>query len=408
MTRSFLLALVVFATSLACSHSVNVAPRAREMLYIFPDSPTLFVVDPSAGRVIAAPGPVPHGRLAPVFSSDSSTLFFAAGDSSEDGIFALDSRSLAIHRVLDLRHSSRRSADSLKVFGALLAIAPNAAELYDGSAEVHDRPGQYPEYTQRIAKIDATSGEVSVASDPLSIMSLTPLPAGPVAPKGALIVLPLGYPRDRTTLGWLVLFDPVSRKVLDSLAVPKYMPGTEPADSVPYVTEYARSVVPAPDGRHVYVLGWDGIYGYDLVTRHLFAVVRAPSYNGHLALSPDGRTVYFVEDVVLPSPMIVSRAPAVPTPPVAAPSSKIRVFDASLVEGQSIPFGVQFAPKTPSTRPYAIAVSRDNMALYLTASTPGALGNGILHVLVLNLATGRIVHDIPLRVRGAATVFVGH
>jgi hypothetical protein len=408
MTRSLRSAMVVLATSLACSHVTRVPPRSGEVLYIFPDSPTLFVVDPGSGRVIATPGPLPHGRSAPVFSSDASTLYFSAGDSSEDGIFALDSRSLTVRRVLDVRHSGFRRQDSLQIFGAVLAIAPNSYELFDGSGMVHDRPGRYPAFTQRIAAIDINSGDVSIASGPLSIMSLTPLPAGEVAPAGGLIVIPLNYPAERELLGWLVLFDPLSRAVIDSFPIPKYMPGANAPDTIPYVTEYARRVVPAPDGRHVYVLGWNGIYGYDLVTRKLFAVVHAPSYNGHLALSRDGTTVYFLEDIVLPGSMIVSRTPVLPPPLAAAPPSRIRVFDSQLVERASVPFGAQFTPRFPSTRPYSIAVSGDNSALYLTANTPGSSSSGDLHVLVLKLATGKIVRDIPLNARGGATVFVGH
>jgi hypothetical protein len=408
MIRSLRSAMVVLATSLACSRGTRVPPRSREVLYIFPDSPTLFVVDPASGRVIAAPGPVPHGRSAPVFSSDSSTLYFSAGDSSEDGIFALDSRSLTVHRVLDLRHSGFRKQDSLRIFGDLLATAPNSTELFDGTGMVHDRPGQYPEYTQRIAAIDIVSGEVSIASDPLSVMSLTPLPAGEAAPKGGLIVLPLNLPIQRELLGWLMLYDPVAHAEIDSFPVPSYMPGTDAPDTIPYVTEYARRVVTAPDGRHVYVLGWNGIYGYDLVTRNLFAIVHAPSYDGRLALSHDGTTIYFLEDIVRPVPMIASRAPVRPPPPAAAQPSRIRVFDAQLVEGTSIPFGAQFTPGFPSTRPYAIAVSGDDSMLYLTANTPGRPRPGNLHVLVLKLATGKIVRDISLHALGGAGVFVGH
>jgi hypothetical protein len=406
--RPFLAALLVGATSLSCAHPAMLATRSRDVLYVFAESPKLFVIDPAAGRVIATPALSAPQRTSPVFSSDSATLYFTSEDSSAGGVFALDCRFLAVHRVLDGKRFGLRSKDSLAIFGVLLATAPGRGELFDGSGMVHDRPSEFPQSTQRLVAIDTASGEVSSASAALSIMSLTPLPAGPVAPKGALIILPLGTPRTRDTLGWLVLFDPASHRVIDSLSVPKYMAGTEPSGSVPYATELVRSVVPSPDGRRVYLLAWNSVYGFDLASRKLFAVIHASTYDGHVAVSPDGTRVYFVEDKFEPGIQSISRLEVAPRMPRIEPPSRIRIFDANLVEGSSIPFGIQFTPDSPATRPYSIVVSRDNASLYLTATKPAAHGKGELHVLVLSLATGKIVHDIPLDVQGGATVFVGN
>jgi WD40-like Beta Propeller Repeat len=408
MSRRLLSAFFVIATSLTCAHPAKLATHSHDVLYVFTESPTLFVIDPAVGRVIATPAlSAPH-RTSPVFSSDSSTLYFTSEDSSAGGVFALDTRSFAVRRVLDGKRLGLRSEDSLKLFGFMLATAPGRGELFDGSGMVHDRPRAFPQSTQRIVAIDTALGAVTSASTALSIMSLTPLPAGPAAPKGALIILPLGTPRARDMVGSLVLFDPASHRVIDSLSIPKYTPGTEPSGSVPFATELVRSVVPSPDGRRVYVLAWNSVYGFDLVTRKLFAVIHASCYDGRVAVSPDGTRVYFVEDKFDPGPRVISRFPAAPRMPFVLPPSRIRVFDANLVEGSSIPFGVQFTPDSPATRPLSIVVSRDNASLYLTATEPGSHGKGELHLLVMSAASGKIVHDIPMGVRGGGSVLVGN
>ncbi len=72
-----LLALLAVA---ACVQSSAPESRTSELLYIFGSGSSLFVIDPASGSIVARPGPVPDGKRSPIFSPDSSTMYFQAGE----------------------------------------------------------------------------------------------------------------------------------------------------------------------------------------------------------------------------------------------------------------------------------------------------------------------------------------
>jgi len=141
------------------------------------------------------------------------------------------------------------------------------------------------------------------------------------------------------------------------------------------------------------MIGFDGVYGYDLVTHRLFGSVSDKSYDTHVAVSPDGSRVYITS---VPFP-VYGVAPA---------PNAVRVFDRNLVEQAPISFTRQFGDRTPVLR--GVLVSRDNESLYLQAGDRDFFGEGMLRVLVLNLTTGSVTRIISTGVYGRATMILGH
>jgi hypothetical protein len=396
MTRPSLLCLLALTTIAACSQASASASSTRDVIYAFGESHSMFVLDPNSGRILAQPGPLPAEKYSPVLSSDSSTLFFAARDATGAAIYALDAHSFTVQRWLELKHPPNVPNDSLWITGGQLAVAPGGGDLYAGDGIVGNTSNHRPSYIQRVAIIDTASRTVEGSLGPLYSRVLTALPAGPVAPRGALIAM-IYSPYVRGILSWLVVIDPLTRTVIDSIAVP--MPAGEIAGE-------PHDIVPAPDGRRVYLIGFQGIYGYDLVARQLFRRVDVASFDTHLAVSPDGSRVYLINNGTS-TPGVVGRS-AFPAPPAAPVPTTIRVFDASLVEQAPISLATPGNLRVPVLILHDIAVSRDNASLYLQAGNRKFFAEGMLRVLVVNLSTGKIAHVIPLGVWSRGMLVVGN
>lgn len=399
MARIRLLPVLALLAGAGCSQTFAPGPHSTDVLYLFGSGASIFVIDPATGNVVARPGPVPDGKRSPVFSADSSTLYFEAGDVNGSAIYALNTRTLGIEPWLHLRDIRQVPKDSLWIGGGELAVAPKGSSLYDGQALLIDSSGyQSLSNVQRVVAIDTASRTVRESLGPIYSAELVTLPAGPVAPNGELLALVPGRLRN-SILGWLAVIDPATNTVTDSIALPMPAPNT---------FDEALHVVPSPDGRHVYVTGLNGMYGYDLLTRRLLVALSFPSYDARIAVSPNGSTVYLISNP-LGFPQQIVGGGGHPQPPSLPPlaSTVIRVFDANLVEQTPISFAKLFSGRTKLVLRNAV-VSRDNEWLYATGSNTTSYADGTLRVLIIKLSTGAIVHDLSLGISGQGRLFVGH
>lgn len=397
MRRIRFLPFLALLTGAGCSQTFAPGPHSSDVLYVFGSGSSLFVIDPATGRVVARPGPVPDGKRSPVFSADSSTLYFEAGDANGSAIYALNTRTFGVEPWFPLRDIRHVPNDSLWIGGGELAVGPGVSNLYDGQAILIDRSVSSPFYIQRVVSIDTGSRTVTASLGPIYSAELVTLPAGPVAPRGALLALVPG--RGHSVLGWLVVIDPATNAVTDSIALPMPAPNT---------FDEALHIVPSPDGRHVYVTGLFGMYAYDLESRQLLTALSFPSYDARIAVSPNGSSVYLISNPRDFAPQIVGgggHPQPTPLPPLA--STAIRVFDANLIEQSPISFAHVFSGRTKLVLRDAV-VSRDNQWLYATGSNTTSYADGTLRVLIIKLATGTITHDLSLGISGQGRLFVGH
>jgi hypothetical protein len=398
MKRIRLLQLLSLLAAVGCSQTSAPEAHSTDVLYVFGSGSTLFVVDPGTGSVVARPGPVPDGKRSPVFSPDSSTLYFEAGDASGSAIYALNTRTLGVQPWLQLRDIRQVPNHSLWIGGGELAVAPSGGNLYDGQALLIDSSSHSTALSQRVVAIDTASRTVGVSIGPIYSSDFVTLSAGPVAPHGALLALVSGR-SPASTLGWIVVIDPATNSVVDSIALPRPNPSTFDA---------ALHVVASPDGRHVYVTGFSGMYGYDLVTGQLVAALSFESYDARIAVSPNGSKVYLISNPLgVPIEIVGGNGHPHPQPLPPVASTVIRVFDANLVEQPAISFANVFSGRTKLRLRDAV-VSRDGQSLYATGSNTSSYADGSLRVLIIKLSTGTIVHDISLGISGGGRLFVGH
>jgi hypothetical protein len=321
-----------------------------------------------------------------VLSNDSSTLFFTKFDADGGAIYSLTAPGFTLQRWLDLRPPADAPTGALWVSGFEFAFAPGHDELFGLGAVIRDSvfPADKP---CCLVVFDTTSRSVKASIGLGAFSGLTALPAGPVAPDGGLVAL-VSSAYDPAILTWLAVVDPSTRTVIDSLVVPMPKPG---------MVEEAQSFIAAPGGRRIYILGWFGVYGYDLLTRQLIGFVDTSGsdidFDPHLAVSPDGSTVYLT--TVFEPPY------GTPRPPTT-----VRVFDANLVEQAPIALVHQFGTRTPIF--HDVLVSRDGASLYFLAGNRDFFGEGMDRVMVLNLRTREVTRVIQLGVYAQARLLLGH
>jgi hypothetical protein len=367
----------------ACSDASGPGSHTGDIIYVLGETHTVFVVDPRKGDILAAAGPVPEQLLSPVMSSDSSTLFFTGYGEGGAAIYAMHAGAFTVEPWYQLKFPPDVAAGSVWDMGGALAVAPGRGELYDGSALIGTLESGDTSASGRVAIFDTASRSLKDSFGPISAGGLSALPPGPVAPAGGLIAYTF-VGLDPVTLCSMIVIDPATRTVVDSIAVPR-PPGAG--------SDYPRSIIVSPDGERVFLVGWYGIYGFDLVTRRLLGSVQTMAYETRLAISPDATKVYLISNTiaVLDSPH---------------PSTTIRVFDRDLSEEPPLTLGKQFGDRAPVL--HDLIVSRDNRSLYLEAGNRDFFGQGMLRVLVLDLRTGLIVRATSLGVYGQGRMILGH
>jgi hypothetical protein len=390
-TQPLIMALLIALIAASCSaRSVEPLSQVRDVVYVVGESPTIFVVDPNAGRVLAQPSAPPGVKFSPALSGDSSTLFFTSYQPAS-AIYSLRAPDYTLNRWLDIQLPIGNPVvgapiGSLWMSGFEIAFAPGRDELFGSGTPIGDSVVA-AETPCCLVVFDTLSRKVKASISVGGFKGLTTLPAGPIAPSGGLIAT-VYSPYDRDVFTRLAVVDPTTRRAFDSLVVPRR--GTSTVESV-------QSFVVAPGGRLVYILGWYGVYAFDLVTRQLAGFLDTSAndmdFGPHLAVSPDASTVYLT--TVFETPYGTTRPP-----------TTIRVFDANLIEKAPIALAKQFGTRTPIF--HDLVVSRDGRSLYLLAGNRDFFGEGTDRVMVLDLHSGRVTRVVDLGVYAQAQLLLGH
>jgi hypothetical protein len=309
-------------------------------------------------------------------------LFFTGYSEGGGTIYAMHAGAFTVEPWYQLKFPPDVAAGSVWDFGDALAVAPGRGELYDGSALIGTLDPGDTLSSGRVAIFDTASHSLKDSFGPINAGGLSALPPGPVAPAGGLIAFTFVGP-DAASLCSMIVIDPATRTVIDSISVPR-PPGAG--------IDYPRSLIVSPDGERVFLIGWNGIYGFDLVTRRLLGFVQTMAYETRLAISPDAARVYLISNTieVLDSPH---------------PSTTIRVFDRDFSEEAPLTLGEQFGDRAPVL--HDLIVSRDNRFLYLEAGNRDFFAQGMLRVLVLDLHTGLVVRSTSLGVYGQGRMILG-
>lgn len=388
MSRTLLLALTLSFGLAACSDAAGPFRGSREAVFaVGGEGSSIFVIDPAAGRVLARPGPLPWFKESPVISPDSSGLYFLSFDQNGAAIYAMDANTFRLQRWLAIDSpAARHTLDGLWLHGTIMGVSPAGGLLYIHAYSID--PAKNPPLDDgRLALIDMTTRRVASTIGPFDELHGTDvLPPGPVAPKGAILVVGSRLREQVPSLSWLFVIDPESRSVIDSVAVTPPNPGRGGTLS---------GVLASPDGRRVYLRGSNGtLYGYDLVARQVIGTAKLWGGGSSLAISPDGEHLYSV-DGGMPELFIPS-------------SDSVQVFDAAdLTALPSIFLGGQAALNDTIPLVHNVTVSGDGKWLYLAAG--GSHITGIpLRLLVMDRETGVITRVIPMGETGRVGLVVVH
>jgi hypothetical protein len=378
--RHYMIALPFFLLALT-SCDTGQDPRAIGDIVIIGggEADGLVVVDAATTEVIARPGPLPRYKQAFALALDSSSLYVTAvGDAGRE-LIRLDTRSF---RVVSRNAMSEIEGGSnigqLTIHGGrALAVFPSGAKLAVARA--------YRDGVGGIVVLDANSWDPIDFIHPLYVQALgvEPLPPGPEFPQGALLVIGARQENVQPSMDWLFVIDPLTHGFVDSAAI------APPANDS---RRTLRQVLPAPDGRNVYVLGRSLIYRYDLVRREITATVERPS-RGQLSISPNGSTLY-VSD---------------PGGRFGLPGSGLLfVYNANLEPGVPIDLSEAALNGTPPVTG-AAAVGSTNRYVYVVAGTasrgPG-YGSQPGRLLIVDATISQLVGIVDLNGWGFWPIFI--
>jgi hypothetical protein len=309
------------------------------------------------------------------FSPDRTTLHFITFEPYKPReLFALDTRSLDLLWHEPLKDIAARSRiGEVRIDGAYrLVVSADGGKLaLDGDLA--------PAWTDVLVIIDANSrspvGFVQLAGGWRSWtgrwQSTVTLGPDPSNPSGSVLV-----PARTTSDIFLYFMDGSTFEVQDSLLLNR---------------RDVNQLLPAPDRRHVYVVGADSLYKVDRLARRIVARAWKPNPYGRarLAIAPDGETLYMTDP------------------------GDGRNFPGS---GLLFVMGPNFEPRTPidlGALPspivtHSAAVSGDGSLVYVTYGTPygGPLyGFQPSRLLVIDARAGRLIRYVPFNDWNVRQVF---
>lgn len=330
---------LILASLLSCRDSQAPVPAGETVL--MGALGQFALVGGSPARVADRYGPVPTSILADARSPDSATIYVTGVDEGGQNprLVAFDTRARRVRWVEPIAPAAPRLVTGIEVGGGPLAVSPDGTRLFVGTSR-RQRDG-----VVGIASLDVRTRQPVAFAGPffLELDVMATLPPGPVAPGGAVLVA--GSHTDATAprRDRLYLLDPMTLGVMDS------------AEVVPPANDYRplfSQVLPAADGRHVYLIGRTTLYRYDLLARQVTATAPRPS-SGTLALAPDGERLYMTDRGSFPE---------------FPGSGLLFVFGKNLEVFEPIDLrGARVGGITPVTQ--QAVVGRDGTRVYVTAGT---------------------------------------
>jgi DNA-binding beta-propeller fold protein YncE len=390
VARLTLTVVLPSAVLTGCGDGAGPEPLGEAVLVFGGEGSRLSVVDGTTGRIAATPGPVARSKRANALAPDGSTAYVTLlGETHGNELAALSLPAGRFRWRLALTDPGNEAAtlvDGLELYGSALATTPDGARLVISHAL---RPADRARVldSARVALLDLTTRHVLATVGPLSVNpdGLATLPAGPAAPRGAVLAIGARKRGVSPSLDWLFVLDPETLAATDSAAL---TPAAADAGGT------LRRLVVAPDRRRVYLLARDGeLIAYDLVDRAVVGRSHAPP-GAWLAVAPDGQRVYASD----PGSFIDSPG-----------SGKLFVFDGTLAPLGAIDLGTAAAVNGFPPATHGLAVSRDGARLYVasgTASVGPLYGPQPQRLLVVDVAQRTILHATALGDYGPAGVYV--
>jgi hypothetical protein len=333
--------LVLTVSALGCGSDVGgLGPAVGDQVIVASfDSPDFVVVSTNPARVVARPGPYPVNKVSFVPSHDGRMFYFAAADSATPArILGVDIASFAtIWRDTTISHVDQ----GFDIYGVQgLAASVDGRLLYVASAY---RASDVGFTMPGIVAIDTATHARTAFAAPFFVEpnTLVAIPPSSGFPAGALLVS--AQRQQNAHQDWLFVLDPITLAVQDSAAIAP--PNNNGASLI--------QIVPAPDGKSVYVEGATALYKYDLVTRTTIATAPLPSY-GDLVPASDGSAVY-LSDAGYGFDFLGS--------------GFLFVFGPNLERRAPIDLRTQGAVNGHPPQTRAMVLSQDNKRLYVTAGT---------------------------------------